>query len=54
MHERTYNGDIVQDDEEVLGSLHELVSHQDTHLERKREHIVKTDTYIQRYLYKSQ
>ena len=36
VHKRTYNGDIVQDDEEVMGSLYELVSYQDTHLERKR------------------
>ena len=33
----TYNGDVVQDDEEVMGSLHQLVTHQITHLERKRE-----------------
>ena len=46
----TYNWDIVQDDEEVLGSLHQLVTHQVTYLERKRN----CKNWIQRYLYKSQ
>ena len=32
----TYNGDVIQDDEEVMGSLHQLVTHQITHLEKKR------------------
>lgn len=33
----TYDGDIIQDDEEISCPLHKLVSYQDTHLERERD-----------------
>ena len=47
----TYNGDVIQDDEEVMGSLHQLVSYQDTHLERERERRNCKTAFRNRYLH---